>query len=372
MQRKISWPVFLFIGGYHLFLMVALPLYFLSHTLPVPLLLTTVFLVFLSGIAITAGYHRLYSHTTYKTHPVVEVILLFFATIATQGSALRWSYDHRLHHAFVDRDRDPYTVKKGFWHAHIIWMFFRTETIDPKVIADLWKKKILRFQHDYYPYCMVATNLIVFLSVGWIFNDYWGAFLFAWWVRLFLLHHTTWCINSLAHYWGSQSYSQEHSAVDNYLISLVTYGEGYHNYHHTFSNDYRNGIRWYHFDPAKWMIWTLHKCGLAYDLKKVNNYRIARELIQGHKDRLLVQVKNSYISHKENLETVVSDLSNTLSSQLSKMQTLIEKTKEVPKKEARSLMAEIKTTKKELKLSWKAWGRFLRFIDKVSTCEKQH
>lgn len=372
MKRKISWPVLLFIVGYHLFLLIALPLYFYSHTLPLSLLITTLCLVFLSGTAITAGYHRLYSHATYKTHPVVEIILLFFATIATQGSALRWCFDHRLHHAFVDKERDPYTVKKGFWHAHILWMFFRTEKIDPKVIADLWKKKMLRWQHEYYPYCMVAANAIVFLAVGRIYNDYWGAFLFAWWVRLFLLHHTTWSINSLAHYWGTQSYSQEHTAVDNYLISLVTYGEGYHNFHHTFSHDYRNGIRWYHFDPTKWIIWTLHKCGLAYDLKKVNNYRIARELIEAHKDRLIDHLKNSYISHKENLETVISDLSQALSLQLSRVQTLLEKTKQLPRNESRSLIAEIKSAKKELKQTWQAWGRFLRFIDKVNPIPKQN
>jgi stearoyl-CoA desaturase (delta-9 desaturase) len=212
---------------------------------------------------------------------------------------------------------------------------------------------------------MLATNVIAFLFVGWLLNDYWGAFLFTWWVRLFCLHHTTWCINSLAHYWGTQSFSQEHSAVDNYLISLVTYGEGYHNYHHTFSHDYRNGIRWYHFDPAKWIIWTLHKLGLAYDLKKVNNYRIARELVQEHKDQLIKQLQQSFITRKEHLEAVLSDLSENLSSKLSQMQKLLEKYRQIPRREADALLAEIRATKKELKMRWKAWNHFLRFINQV-------
>jgi stearoyl-CoA desaturase (delta-9 desaturase) len=367
MQKKISWVVFLYIAGYHLFLLGALPFYFLSHSLSMPLLWITLGLVFVAGLSITAGYHRLYSHTTYKVHPAIEIVLLFFASLATQGSALRWCFDHRLHHAFVDKERDPYSVNKGFWHAHIFWMFFKTETIDPKVIADLWRKKILRFQHDYYPYCMVGANLIVFLVVGWALNDYWGAFLFAWWVRLFLLHHTTWSINSLAHYWGSQSYSQEHSAVDNYLISLVTYGEGYHNYHHTFSQDYRNGIRWYHFDPSKWIIWLLHKCGLAHDLKTVNNYRIARELVQEHKDRLIVQLNNSFIAQKENLRVLVSDVSESLSSQLGELQKLLETYRAMPREEARALVGEIKSSKRALKMQWKAWGQLLRFVAKVQS-----
>lgn len=360
-RKKICWPTLLFMGGYHLFLLIALPIYFFFYTPSAALIAITVALVFLSGFAITAGYHRLYAHTSYKVHPAIEAFLLFFASLATQGSALRWCYDHRLHHAFVDKDRDPYSVKKGFWHAHILWMFYKTEPIDPKVIADLWRKKILRWQHEYYPYWMLAANLLVFFTVGWLLNDYWGAFLFAWWVRLFCLHHTTWCINSLAHYWGSQSYSQEHSAVDNYLISLLTYGEGYHNYHHTFSQDYRNGIYWYHFDPPKWIIWILHKMGLAYDLKKVNNYRIARELLLEHKGRLMQQLQC-----RTHVGALVSELSETLSTKLSQMQKLLEKYKAIPRQEARALLAEIRATKKELKTRWKAWNQLLRFIDRIA------
>ena len=366
MQKKISWPVLLFIAGYHLFLLIALPIYFWSHAPSGALLAISGGLVFLSGIAITAGYHRMYSHSCYKIHPVIETIFLFFASLATQGSAIRWCFDHRLHHAFVDKERDPYSVTKGFWHAHILWMFFRTETIDPKVVSDLWRNKLLRFQHEYYPYCMVAANASVFLFFGWLLNDYWGSFLFVWWVRQFVSHHTTWCINSLAHTWGTQNYSKEHSAVDNYLISLLTYGEGYHNYHHSFSQDYRNGIHWYHFDPAKWLIWTLHKCGLVYDLKKVNNYRIAKELVEEHKNRLIERLKDSFAEQKEQLGIVVSDLSATLSEKLSQTQKLLERYSEVPKQEARELLADIKAAKKELKIRWKAWDRLLRLIDQVA------
>ena len=365
MNRKVAWPAFLYIVGYHLFLLVSLPIYFLHHTPSAALIGWTVALVFMSGLAITACYHRLYSHTSYTVNPVVEWVLLFFASMATQGSAIRWAFDHRLHHAFVDQDKDPYTVKRGFWHAHIFWMFFRTEPVDPKVVSDLYRKKVLVFQHKYYIYCMLAANVAAFLFVGWLLNDYLGAFLFAWWVRLLALHHTTWCINSLAHYWGSQSYSQEHSAVDNYIISLLTYGEGYHNYHHTFAQDYRNGIRWYHFDPTKWIIWTLHKCGLAYDLKKVNNYRIARELLQEHKIRLIEQLKNSFVNRREDLEAIVSDFSDSLSQKLAQMQKLLESYREIPRQEARALASQIKAAKKELKIRWKAWDRLLRFIDQT-------
>lgn len=346
MGKQISWPVLLYIGGYHLFLAIALPIYFLSHTPSLGLVLCSAALVFLSGMAITGGYHRLYAHSCYKVHPAIEAIFLFFGSLATQGSVFRWAHDHRLHHAHVDTDKDPYSVKKGLLHAHVLWMFFKERELDPKVISDLMRNKMLVFQHNHYALCMVAANALTFLAVGWWFGDYLGAFLFAWWVRLFFLHHTTWCINSLAHYWGTQHYSQEHTAVDNYLISLLTYGEGYHNYHHTFAYDYRNGIRWFHFDPAKWMIWTFYKLGLATDLKKVNNYRIARHMLLQHKDELIQKLKESVYVQK------VSEIAENLSAKLSKMQTLLDRN-------------QIKELKKSLKDDWREWRHVLKAIQNL-------
>jgi stearoyl-CoA desaturase (delta-9 desaturase) len=352
MNKKICWPVFLFIIGYHLFLAIALPIYFMNHTPSLGLVLTSAALVFISGMAITSGYHRLYSHTCYKTHPVIEAILLFFGSVATQGSAIRWSHDHRLHHAYVDTDKDPYSVKKGLWYAHVLWMFFKTSQIDPKVIADLSRKKMLVSQHKYYVLWMLGSNLICFLAVGWMFSDYLGAFMFAWWVRLFFLHHTTWCINSLAHYWGSQNFSQEHTAVDNYLISLLTYGEGYHNYHHTFAYDYRNGIHWYHFDPAKWLIWTLYKLGLASDLKKVNDYRIARHLLLQHKNELLQKLKTPTYTQK------VNEIVETISTKLTQMQAMID-------------TKQLHSLKKSLRQDWREWKRVLKTIQKNGFLESE-
>ncbi len=350
MKKKICWPVLLYILGYHLLLAIALPFYFLNHAPTLGMVLTTGALVFISGMAITAGYHRLYSHNCYKVHPVVEAILLFFGSLATQGSVIRWAHDHRLHHAHVDTDKDPYSVKKGLLHAHILWMFYRSNEIDPKVVSDLSRNKMIAFQHKHYVWCMLATNIITFLTVGWLFGDYLGAFLFAWMVRLFFLHHTTWCINSLAHYWGTQRYSQEHSAVDNYLISLLTYGEGYHNYHHSFAYDYRNGIRWYHFDPAKWLIWTLHKFGLANDLKRVNNYRIARQLLLQHKEELVQKLKDSSYVQR------VTEIAENLSNKLSQMQL------PCPREQYRSL-------KKSLRDDWRAWKKVLKAIQREHLLE---
>ncbi|MBI3508424.1 MAG: fatty acid desaturase [Chlamydiia bacterium] len=360
-SKKFCWPVFLYIAGYHLLLAGALPVYFLHHSPSWGLIGSMLALVFISGTAITAGYHRLYSHSSYKAHPIIEPFLLFFGSLATQGSAIRWSHDHRLHHAFVDQDRDPYTVKEGFWHAHILWLFKATRPIETKVVNDLLRNKQLKFQHEYYVPCMLASNLLVFVIAGFISGDWWGAFLFIWILRMFLLHHTTWCINSLAHYWGTQSYSEEHSAVDNYMISLLTYGEGYHNYHHTFAQDYRNGIRWYHFDPTKWLIWTLHKLGLAYDLKKVSDFKIQRALLHHHRDDLLQRLQQSFHDQQEQFSGKVIEIHDRLIEKLSQLQTLLEKTKEMPKK---ILLPQIRNAKKEFKEEWKQWKAMLRLIRK--------
>jgi len=346
----------LFIGGYHLFLLIALPIYFLTVGVPSGALIgISVALVFLSGLAITAGYHRLYSHLCYKASPIVEPILLFFGSVATQGSALQWCHDHRLHHAFVDTDKDPYSVKRGFWYAHIWWMMRNKRDIDPKVVSDLMRNKLLVFQDKHYVFCMLASNAIVFLTVGWLLNDYMGAFLFAWWVRLFTLHHTTWCINSLAHTWGTHQYSREHSAVDNYFISLLTYGEGYHNYHHTFAQDYRNGIRWYHFDPTKWLIWLLSKLRLARDLKKVNDFRIAKQLIAQHKETLVNRLKNTL---QLDLEKRISLKAELLIERLNTLQSLYEKYKTIPREQLRK-------AKKEWKEDWKQWRQLIRLAHRA-------
>ncbi len=375
-KRKFNWSSGLFIIGYHLLLLILVPIYFLHAVPSLGIILTTIALLYATGLSITGGYHRLFSHCTYKTHKVVELCYLFFGTMATQGSALRWAYDHRLHHAFVDGDKDPYSVKKGFWYAHLFWMFRKQPPIEERVIADLVKNKLLVFQHKYYEILMVATNLLVTLIVGFISGDYFGAFVFTWIVRLFLLHHFTWFINSLAHYWGHQNYSTEHSAVDNYLISMLTFGEGYHNYHHTFANDYRNGIRWYHFDPSKWIIWALSKLGLAHGLKRANETRISILMIEEHKKALLDKLATSFAHKKEDLEAKVSLFTESLTAKLSQMQELVNQykaSKATPGENIPSslniLHREINHLKKALKREWRAWRHFSKRVMRLKTTQ---
>ncbi|MGE3954964.1 MAG: acyl-CoA desaturase [Parachlamydiales bacterium] len=275
---KINWVTTSFIVGYHLIVLTALPFFFIYNTLTWPIAVTTVAFWFATGWSVTAGYHRLYSHQAYKVHPVIEFLLLFLGAMSVQGCVYSWAHDHRLHHAHSDTDKDPYSVKDGFLHAHLLWMFKRLPTMDPKVVSDLRRNRLVMHQHRYYVLWMLGSNLLVTLITGYLTGAWVASFLFVWGVRMLLCHHCTWFINSLAHVWGHKPFSKEQSAVDNFILSLMTFGEGYHNYHHTFARDYRNGVRWYHFDPTKWSIWLLSKLGLAHSLARTSKKRIAERM----------------------------------------------------------------------------------------------
>lgn len=356
---NFNWGPALYILGYHLALLIFLPIYFFHFTPSWQIITTSAVLLYITGLSVTAGYHRLYSHSTYKINPVIEAILLFFSTMATQGSALRWVFDHRQHHAFVDTDRDPYSIKKGFWYAHFLWLLEKPKEIDNKVVADMLKRPLIRFQHRFYGPLMLLTNGLTSLFIGWCFGDYLGAFLFVWFVRLFFLHHFTWFINSLAHTWGARTFCQELSAVDNYLISMLTFGEGYHNYHHTFAYDYRNGIRWYHFDPTKWLIWTLNKLGLASQLRKNQNHFIEKRLILERKQLLLEKIHSSLSDYKKTWEEKVTTLTESILAKLQQVRQVkedylqLKRSKERKRESLSELRLQIKTIKNGLKAEYK-------------------
>lgn len=361
-QRAINWGPVAFLTIYQVLLLMSLPFYFYYFSLHASTVIISIVLLFATGISITGGYHRLYSHRTYRTNRFVEAIILFFGTMAAQGSALRWSYDHRLHHAYVDTDDDPYSIKKGFWYAHCLWIWYKPNPIDPKVVPDLMKNKLVMFQHNYYKPLMLLTNVLVFIILAPLLGDYAGVFFLAVWTRMFLLHHFTWFINSLAHTWGDKPFSIEQTAVNNFVISLLTFGEGYHNYHHTFANDYRNGVRWYQYDPTKWLIWILNKFGLASDLKRMSKVAINKKLVLEHKN-LLIEKMTSYCStKKDELEKQVNEISNRIVEKINEFGQLKEryrqaKSMNLTKDTVKAIKREIKTLKKSMRQDWREWSK---------------
>src|ERR1700722_9769705 len=242
------------------------------------------FAVFLSvtELAITCGYHRLFSHATYQAHPALKVIFLLFGAMALQNSALVWSAGHRIHHRFIDDpERDPYCARRGFWFSHIGWMLRNYPSGDPdlKYVRELQSDPLVAFQHRHYLALALGMNIGVPMLMGWVFGDILGTVLLAGVLRLVISHHLTFCINSLAHIIGSRPYSTENTARDNGVVALLTFGEGYHNFYHMFAHDYRNGVRGWQWDPSKWFIYAMHWIGLTTDLKRVPWFKIRRALL---------------------------------------------------------------------------------------------
>ena len=268
-REKRLWGNIMFLVLAPIALLVALPFYVMENGLSWANIITFVALWWATGLSITAGYHRLFSHRAYRASWPARLFFAVFGAAASQNSAIVWCAAHRYHHRDVDTDGDPYNARRGFLWSHIGWILVegpRHEQLDN--VQDLWADPICRWQHEHYWKIGLSVNLGIPLLVGALAGDLWGVVLFAGLTRVVLLQHTTFCINSLAHMWGSQPWSTANTSRDSWWLSFLTFGEGYHNYHHAFQRDYRNGPLWYNFDPTKWVIWCLSSLGLARDLTR--------------------------------------------------------------------------------------------------------
>ena len=276
-KPEINWPAALMLTLTPLAALILLPIYLWSHS--ISLSTWCIFALFLAwnGLGITAGYHRLWAHRTYEASWLVRLFLMIGGTMAIQNSVLYWASGHRTHHQHVDDvDKDPYSAKRGFWFSHIGWMLRNFPSSEPnyKNAPDLTRDPMVMFQHNHYVPLILLSNFGLPALVGWAAGDFWGVMLMAGLVRLVVSHHVTFFINSLAHMFGSQPYTDENTARDNPWLALVTWGEGYHNFHHIFQYDYRNGVKWWQFDPTKWLILSLSKIGLTRNLKRIPSLTI--------------------------------------------------------------------------------------------------
>lgn len=226
-----------------------------------------------SGLGITVGYHRLCAHRSFTCPDWVKRILLIAGGMALQNSALKWAADHIRHHALCDQEEDPYNARLGFWYSHCGWLFWKDPYRDEKYASRLKQDPVVMWQHRYYiPIVITGLFAPFFIGVaydGWVGGI--GCFMLAGLGRTFFVLNSTFCINSICHLWGSQPHGAMDSSRDSWFISLLTFGEGYHNYHHTYQSDYRNGPRWYNFDPSKWLIYSLSLVGLATSLRRSTN-----------------------------------------------------------------------------------------------------
>ncbi len=231
-----------------------------------------------SGFSISLGYHRLFSHIAFKAAWPVRLFTLIFGAGAFENSVLMWSSEHRRHHKHVDHDDDPYDISKGFFYAHIGWLLFKMSPQPPfDNVPDLKRDRLVMWQHRYIHLIAVVVAFLLPAVAGYFWDGAIGAlggFLIAGVARVTVLQHCTFLINSACHTLGRQPYSDRCSARDSHFLALFTFGEGYHNYHHEFQHDYRNGVKPWEFDPTKWIIWTLSKLGLTANLRRVEAEKV--------------------------------------------------------------------------------------------------
>jgi stearoyl-CoA desaturase (Delta-9 desaturase) len=317
--RKMIWTNIIFFTVTTLIGVVGAPLYLFHFGISSLEILLFVFFLIITPLCITTGYHRLFAHMSYKAKPIVQFFFLFFGAAAFEQSALKWASQHRTHHQFVDTDKDPYTIKKGFFYAHIGWLIFWQQHEDFSNVRDLERNPLVMHQHKHYSLWSIGAGIVLPLLIGALIGHFWGALIFAVCLRLTLVYHGTFCINSVCHLFGTATYDIYSSAKDHWVAAIITFGEGYHNYHHHFPADYRNGVRWYHWDPTKWLIAFLAWMGVASELKRISVYKIiaarlrAKHLrAEDHYNQIpdphprLEKIRQSLISNYEHLKQTLT------------------------------------------------------------------
>lgn len=333
-----------------------------------PVVLTTFLVMYVfTGMSITLGYHRLFSHISFKAAWPVKLFTLIFGAAAFENSCLDWSADHRNHHKHVDHDDDPYDISKGFFYAHMGWVLFKLKPQPPfDNVKDLMNDKMVMWQHKWNHLIAGTVSFILPFAAGYAIGHAmtngenpmpmaWAMLLVGGVLRVTAVQQSTFCINSLCHTLGKQTYSSSHTARDSWICALVTFGEGYHNYHHEFQHDYRNAVRWWQWDPTKWTIWTLHKIGLAKDLRRVPEARIlaaevneARRVINKNLETFSQRLPAATRELKADAIQAVQIICSDLETKVKELQAAaIEKTA-VPKEKMKELRARLEEARAHL------------------------
>ena len=214
-----------------------------------------------TGLGVTFGYHRMLTHRSFETGPVVKAIFLILAAMAVQGRAIDWAANHLKHHAFSDKEGDPHSPLEGFFHAHIGWIFS-----SPPAERERYAKRLLSDRLivaiDRTFLLWVALGLVVpYLIAGWE-GLLWGGL-----VRIAFVNHVTWAVNSVCHTFGDRPFDIKDQSRNNWLVGLLAFGEGWHHNHHAFPAMAYHGMTWRQFDLTALMIRLFNKIGLVWNVK---------------------------------------------------------------------------------------------------------
>ncbi len=257
-QMPLDWTNVFFFGTIHALALLA-PWFFSWSALGVMLFLHWL----LGSIGICLGYHRLLTHRSFQVPKLLEYTIAILGALALQGGPIFWVAGHRLHHMHTeDNEKDPYSASRGFWWSHMLWLFYpRAEFFEyesyKKFAPDLTRDPFYRWLNRNFLLLQVPLGMGLFLVGGWSFVIY-GMFL-----RLVLLWHSTWLINSASHITGYRTYASDDNARNLWWAAILTYGEGWHNNHHTYPNVAKAGLQWWEIDMTWWAIQALRSLGLA-------------------------------------------------------------------------------------------------------------
>ncbi len=307
--ERVDWVNSSFLIGTSIVTLTAVPVYLWKYGLDWFQAGMFLFFAVATGLSITLGYHRLFSHMAFQATWPVRLLTLIFGAASFENSVLAWVSDHRRHHKHVDHDEDPYDISKGFFWAHMGWIMFKTTPEPPwDNVADLRKDPLVMWQTKYYVPIAVTVSFIIPPALGYLHSGWAGALgglLLAGVARVVAVQHMTFFINSLCHTVGNQPYSNKCSARDSWFMAIFTFGEGYHNYHHEFQHDYRNGVKWWQWDPTKWTIWTLEKIRLVSGLRRVPEDKILLAQLADARRRLSVHIACPKVSADARLHALL-------------------------------------------------------------------
>ena len=235
----------------------------------------------LTAMGLSLGFHRQFSHQSFKTTPAIRALLAILGSMAAEGPVIFWAATHRRHHQFSDREGDPHSPNlhghgiggalRGLWHAHVGWLFVHHVTDPGRWTPDLLRDRLVfRISQQYFLW--VAAGLAIPAVIGGLAHgSLHGALLGFLWgglVRMFVAHHTTWGTNSLSHMIGARPYATRDNSRNNFLLALLTLGDGWHNNHHAFPTSASHGLEWWEIDINRGILFLLKQLGLAWDIRK--------------------------------------------------------------------------------------------------------
>ncbi|HVE91361.1 MAG TPA: acyl-CoA desaturase [Actinomycetota bacterium] len=249
------------------------------------------FFYFFSGLGVTVGFHRLLTHRSFDTPTPLRLTFAIAGSLAVQGSVISWVAAHRRHHAYSDREGDPHSphledgegiggILKGLWHAHVGWLFDKERTDLERWAPDLMKNAAMRRIDSKFP-ALVALSLTLPALCGLVLTrSLWGAltaFLWGSLARVFVLHHVTWSINSICHFYGRRPFDTPDHSTNNWVLAIISFGESWHNNHHAFPTAAVHGIKRWQVDLSGMIIGGLERVGLARNVKRVTEKQLERK-----------------------------------------------------------------------------------------------